>query len=81
MSYEQRKIKMKIYRYKFEVVSNKVVGCDEKELDCFKDLNSPWSYIDNSNKIICIGDSVYFLSFTKISNYRLKKIISAIEIV
>ena len=72
---------MKIYRYKFEVVSNKVVKCDEEELNCFKDLNSPWSYIDNSNKFMLVYDSIYFLSFTKISNYRLKKIISIIEAV
>ena len=71
---------MKIYGYSFKMFSNKVVKCDEKELDCFKNLSSPWFYIYNSNKIMPIGgDTICFLSFNKISNYRLKKTISIIE--
>ena len=61
--------------------SNKVVKCDEEELDSFKNSDSLWFYIYNSNKFMHIWDDIYFFSFNKISNYRLKKIISTMEAV
>ena len=60
--------------------SNKVVKYNGEEFDCFKNSASPWFYIYNSNKsMLTDGDIIYFFSFNKISNYRLKKMISIIE--
>ena len=53
---------------------DEVVKCNEEELDCFANSDpSCVYYIYYSNKFIPVCDGVYFLSFTKISNYRLKK--------
>lgn len=64
---------MKIYRYSFKMFSNKVVKCDEGEFDYFESSDSLWFYIYNSNKFIHVYDGIYFLSFTKISDCKLKR--------